>query len=297
MRLLTVLFALLVGSQAWASETVKVLTYNVYAKPDLTNTRMTHERMELICQRLKEASWDIVLLQEVWTKGYRGQFKDCGYPHVMDLKKTGKTKREGHLGSGLMILSKFPLEEQQRKVLVRPTGFKAIFKHGEGIVWKSLYLARARLPSGRTLWVGATHLVANYCDTGDFAACSSYQDTRYKQLNQISEHIAKTTHGEPLVIGGDFNFGPHQVSNDRSWQEFASIFPGYTQAPYTEEDCTSCSSNTFKDNDNGKIDHIYVSPGLKASAGARVFTETVTTKQGKITHLSDHYGWESLVEF
>lgn len=279
-----------VASAANAVTTVRVLSYNVYAKPDFTESRFTQDRMDALCDRLRTGPWDVVMLQEVWTKNHRTRLSRCGYPYVMNAG-------EGNLGSGLLILSKFPLTNQRRKVLVRPSGLKAMFKHGEGLVRKSVYLAEARLPDDRRIWLATTHLVANYCDTSNFTTCSSYQNVRRSQLKQASEFLLKTTKGQPLIFGGDFNFGPNPVSNDYSWREFGTRFPKFKQAPFDPAVSTSCSSNTFKDHNNGKIDHIYVSEHLTARDGALVFNDIVTTRQGHKTHLSDHYGWETTVDF
>jgi hypothetical protein len=74
-------------------------------------------------------------------------------------------------------------------------------------------------------------------------------------------------------------------------------FPGYVQAHYTDADCTSCSSNSFKDHDNGKIDHLFVSPDLRATSGGVVLKElSLSRADGREMNLSDHYGWETVVE-
>jgi endonuclease/exonuclease/phosphatase family metal-dependent hydrolase len=191
------------------------------------------------------------------------------------------------------------LEDQERKILVRPRGLKAIFAHGERIVSKSVYVVRARMPNGRSFWVANTHFVSNYCETSNFESCSSYQNVRYSQLTQASIFLRERTGDEAVIFGGDLNFGPHPTSNDRSWKEFEKFFPGFLQATYHDNpSCTSCSSNSFKANhtDGGKIDHIYVSPNLTARDGALVFTDMMTTRQGLETHISDHYGWETTVD-
>jgi endonuclease/exonuclease/phosphatase family metal-dependent hydrolase len=285
-----------IAAQAQATTSVRVLTYNVYAKPDPLESLFTEERMNKLCERLREGPWDIVMLQEVWTKNHRQRLSRCGYPHVMDLRATGSAKRERNLGSGLLILSRLPLEEQQRKILVRPAGIKAIVLHGEGLARKSVYLAKARLADGRSFWVANTHLVANYCITSDFSVCTSYQNVRLSQVKQAREFLWQKTAGETLIFGGDLNFGAHPTSHDRSWDEFATLFPGFQQAPHGPEISTSSETNSFKDDEGGKIDHIYVSPDLQARDGALVFTDMMTTRKGVQTHISDHYGWESTID-
>ena len=286
---------ILLSTGAYAAVELRVLTYNVYAKPDLTETRHTFERLDLICDQLKAGSWDIVLLQEAWTKGGRQVLSNCGYPHVMDLSQTGSRDKEGHLGSGLLILSRWPLGQQKRFVLTRPVGFKATFKHGEALVRKSLYLAQVQLPEGKRVWVGNTHLVANYCSKADFSKCSSYQKTRARQLEQLAHKIFDTVKNDPVILGGDFNMGEHPVSRDIGWQQFPSRFVGFHQAPHGAEVQTSCASNSFKDKDNGKIDHIFASSQLGIDHGALAFEQAVKLRHGGTSHLSDHYGWQSTV--
>ncbi len=296
MTYLFVLLTLLSGS-VMAQESLRVLTYNVYAKPDIFQVRKTTERMELVCERLKSGNWDVVFIQEVWTQKYRRMLSDCGFDYVMDLRKTGSTKKEKSLGSGLMILSKYPLEDQKRFLLTRPAGIAARIFHGEGFVRKSAYLANLVLPSGKKISLVNTHLVANYCTTGDWSNCQSYQNVRATQLAQVSDVVLNETQSGSVIFGGDLNMGPLPASRDVAWTEFDMYFPGYVQAPYTDADCTSCSDNRFKDHDNGKIDHLFVSPDLRATSGAVVLKElSVSRADGREMNLSDHYGWETVVE-
>lgn len=296
MTYLFLLITLLSGS-VMAQESLRVLTYNVYAKPDVFQKRKTVERMELVCERFKSGNWDVVFIQEAWTKKYRRMLSQCGFDYVMDLRKTGSDKTEKNLGSGLMILSKYPLADHQRFLLTRPAGIAARIFHGEGFVRKSVYLASLMLPSGKKIWLVNTHLIANYCTTADWSNCQSYQNVRATQLAEVSDVVLNETQNGSVIFGGDLNMGPLPASRDVAWTEFDMYFPGFVQAPYTDADCTSCSDNRFKDHDNGKIDHLFVSPDLRASAGAVVLKElTVSRADGREMNLSDHYGWETVVE-
>lgn len=284
-----------ITSAAAAAQSFKVLTYNVYAKPDLTEARYTFERLKLICQQLKSGPWDVVLIQEAWTAKGRQALSRCGFPHVMDLSQTGSTDKEGHLGSGLLILSRWPLLQQKRHVLTRPSGFKAIFQHGEALVRKSVYLAQIQLPASKFVWIANTHFVANYCSRPSFKDCSSYQEIRAKQLEQMAHYIFSIVKNDPVILGGDFNMGEHPVSRDVGWQQFPLRFAGFQQASHASDVQTSSGSNTFKDNDNGKIDHIFASPELTITEGALAFETPMKLRDGKLSHLSDHYGWQSTI--
>lgn len=281
---------------AHAATTLKVLTFNVYAKPDPFNSSYTRERMHTLCERLKTREWDVVMLQEVWTRGNRQRLASCGYPYVMDLRRTGSSKRERSLGSGLLILSKYPLAKKERLVLPRPWGRLADILHGEAIAWKSLYLAQAILPSGERVWLATTHLVANYCKSADFRGCDSYQVVRYNQLQRALDHLARRTGGARVIFGGDFNSGPHPARDDLSWKHLTSKFLGLRQAAYDPaRTCTSCSTNSFKGRDSGKIDHIFVSGDLEPHSGRVLLNERFKSKKQRWINVSDHYAWETSV--
>jgi endonuclease/exonuclease/phosphatase family metal-dependent hydrolase len=196
-----------------------------------------------------------------------------------------------------MILSRYPLLNQQRKILVRPKGLRAKIFHGEGLVRKSVYVAQIETPSGRLVSVANTHLVANYCSETRPTDCVRYDRVRESQFRQASEFLLQWSKGTPMVFGGDFNFGPHVISADPSWNQLDEILPGFRQADFDPTaDQTSSSSNSFNESSMGKIDHLFVSPELSLVHGAVVFAQKVISRHnGKEMNLSDHYGWETTV--
>ena len=299
MGTLFTLFAALMTDIFVAHTSIDVLTFNVYAKPDPTNIRYTNERMEQICEVLKSGPWDVVMLQEVWTSGNRKRFRNCGYAHVMDLNRTGENDTEGNLGSGLMILSRFPLQQSHRLILSRPSFNWASVTHGEILVGKSVYLTQAELPNGKNVWFANTHLVANYCKSVVYSDCDSYDVERLKQMTEAAQFVNSRTSGKSLVFAGDFNSGPHPFRNDSSWRNWEDLFPGLRQAPYdTANTCTSCGSNFFKATDSGKIDHIFASSDLIPSNGKVVLDSVFTSRDdGEKLNLSDHYAWETRIDF
>lgn len=284
-------------STVFAQVNLSVLTLNVYAKPDPIETRFTSERMERICETLRTGPWDIVMLQEVWTPGNRERFRSCGFPYVMDLQRTGAAAVEWHLGSGLMILSKFPLEKQERLVLSKPGLSWASLTHGETLVDKSVYLAQANLPRGEKVWLANTHLIANYCNAATLGDCDSYESLRFKQGSEAAAFVTARTGGRQVIFGGDFNSGPHPLRNDRMWKSWQLLFHGLRQASFDPKlVCTSCGSNFFKSADTGKIDHVFVSADLTPIEGRVVLDRPFRSRNGSASpHLSDHFGWETLV--
>ena len=297
MKLFLILTVFFHAQLSWAQSALNVLTFNVYAKPDPINSRYTNERMERICETFKRGNWDVVLLQEVWTKGYRQQFRQCGFPHVMDLNRTGELGAEGHLGSGLMILSKYPLSEQKRLILSKPSFNFTSVSHGESLVDKSVYLAQTVLPSGEKIWLANTHLTANYCSDSIFTDCDSYDLERYQQASEAARFVKSQVGENAIVFGGDFNSGPHPFRNDSLWKKWGELFPNLVQAQYdTQSICTSCGTNFFKSTESGKIDHLFASKNLFFESGKVVLGEKFKSpRSGLELNLSDHYGWESRV--
>ncbi|MBY0517879.1 MAG: endonuclease/exonuclease/phosphatase family protein [Bacteriovoracaceae bacterium] len=295
---LFILLLLSFSSLSFAQTRLKMLTYNVYAKPDFFNARLTEERMNNLCEKLKVSDWDVVFLQEVWTANHRERLSHCGFEYVMDLRKTGSVKKEKNLGSGLLILSRYPLEQQRRFRMVKPSGFQAVFKHGEAIVRKSIYLAKLNLGNNKSVWLANTHLVANYCDTLIRVDCVTYENVRALQLAKLSDVVLNETENGDVIFGGDLNMGPNPVARDVAWDQWQSYFPGFAQASY-DENSTSTSSdrNSWNEYNVGKIDHLFVSYGLEAISGQVVLTEKfISEVSGLETNVSDHYGWEMVVE-
>ena len=77
-----------------------VVSFNVAGVP---LTRHRGARLEAITERLRETGYSIAFLQEVWVRGDVDRLKKkAGFPYHAYAKK-------GLLGSGLLILSKFPI--------------------------------------------------------------------------------------------------------------------------------------------------------------------------------------------
>lgn len=289
-----VFLGLILSLQVLASVPLKVLTLNVFAKPDPGQKKSTTQRMEEICRVIKASNYDVVMLQEIWMVKYRKILRNCGYPYIMDQKNFKGVKRELDLGSGLLILSRYPFTQSMRFKLPHPTGLASFFLHGESLARKSLYLAEIEV-KGQKIWLANTHLVANYCDNEEWYNCTSYEKSRRTQIEFISRVIDVYAKGEPAIFGGDLNMGEKKIARDRVWDEMDKLFPGFTQGEYDHSISTFSFENLFNRglHDPGKIDHLFGSDHFEVQNAQVTMNKVFSDRKGNKRQYSDHYGWSA----
>ena len=280
--------------QLLASDSIQVLTFNVFAKPDPGQKKSTSQRMKKICEDIKKSNFDVVFLQEIWMVKYRSALKNCGYPYIMDQKQYIGSKKEPSLASGLMILSRHPIVKSMRFKLPHPKGLASFFLHGESLARKSLYLAQINV-NGKNIWFANTHLVANYCDNDDWYNCASYEGYRRKQTELIARIVETHSKNTPVVFGGDLNMGEKKLARDRIWDELNYLFPGFSQGDFDHAVSTFSSDNLFNLGrpDPGKIDHLFGSEHFNVTNSKVAMNETFQDRKGNKRNQSDHYGWSA----
>lgn len=296
------IFNLLISSSFVWAQSLKILSYNVYLKPEipfLSKSTYGSKRIIALCSELKKTNYDVIFLQELWQAKHRKMIKHCGYPFTLDISKSTlgttkwKSKPEGSLSSGLMILSKHPFTQWKRMNYNQRGDWFRIFNDGEFLVRKAAYIAQIRHSSGEKFWLANTHLVANYCDHFPYRKCNSYEKVRRAQIKQLSGAIIPLT--SPTIFGGDLNMGPQLIARDSIWDHLETYyFPGFKQANYDPSTTSTYSlKNLFNKHEVGKIDHLFGSQNLIASDGKIAFDKTYPIA-GKKMNLSDHFGWESI---
>ncbi len=298
------LLTLFISTIAVAGE-FKVLTYNIYRKPEPFGMGDTHaaKRVKHLCKVLRTTDYDVIMLQEVWLAKDRKNLAKCGYDFSVDIGvidndlpgRAAQVGREQNLETGLLLLSRYPIKKVIKKFYADRGNWRRIFIDGESIVSKAVYAAQIQISSLKNVWFVNTHLVANYCDTFPWIGCNSYEAIRAKQLKEVSQLVSKLD--GPIVFGGDLNMGPKLSTRDRIWDKFDVYFPGFSQASHDETaSSTSSSRNMFKVYDNGKIDHLFGSNDLTPLDGNVVFDQLMNI-EGMSLHLSDHFGWETTFSF
>jgi len=269
---------------------LSVLTFNVWGLPDMLApmTPARTERMAAICETLKDASerpdgWKVILLQEVWTMEDRETLKHCGYPYSADLDE------DTHLGdSGLLILSGYPIEEGSVRRLVFKEGGKITraLIDGEYLANKSGLIARILHPIAGPIWAANTHLISVYD-----AADDVYRETRQAQFREFLSWARAVSWGEPLLIGGDWNFGP----DSDLWRETSDAREGLSQLLPLKGFCTFAPTKIDEDLTSCQFDHLLGSERVRATTARAVFDQFIEVDQERL-RVSDHLGWETVFE-
>jgi endonuclease/exonuclease/phosphatase family metal-dependent hydrolase len=153
-------------------------------------------------------------LQEVWDPRYshverfaRGQNLHVVASSAPSLLSYLKLKL---FGGGLMIISKFPIEQSKEIIFDRGT-------HSDMFASKGALYAKINIGSAHhdlKVHVFNTHLQASYGH--EFNVNNPYADIRKKQLEQLAEFINQMTFRDkyPIILMGDFNVNAHRARGD-----------------------------------------------------------------------------------
>jgi len=267
---------------------ISILTLNIWGLPGGVFGLAPHReaRVRGICQELKKAAsqeggWDAVMLQEVWLRQDRKALSKCGYSYVVDLNNSPKV-----MDSGLLFLSRFPLKSASRLTFPRLPVDPSIVEDGEALVRKSGNLVKMIHPQAGEVWLANTHLVSYYAE----GAQDKYYEIRRKQFISFAEWARKKVGNNPLIIGGDWNFGAH---NPDLWKEKDLQLPGFIVSLESEKETTLSSENSFQEKDQGRVDHVFASPHFRSEGGFLSMVNRIE-KKGEPINLSDHFGWTEM---
>lgn len=265
---------------------ISVLTLNIWGLPGVGSFKLAplrRERVRGICQELKRAAedpygWDAVMLQEVWLKEDRRKLSRCGYREVMDLNDPILL-----MDSGLLFLSKHPLRNGKRLTYPAIPIGPDVVEDGESLVRKSANAVEMLHPQAGRVFLGNTHLVSYYAEGEQ----DQYQTTRRKQFLSFAKWIKKIAGNNPVVVGGDWNFGPQ---NHELWSEKEKNFSDFIVSQESEKETTLSSDNSFQEEDQDRVDHLFASGQFNSVRGRLEMNQPIKVN-GKLVNLSDHYGW------
>lgn len=187
---------------------INILCFNVWDLKYIAKFR--GERLEEIAKRLATSIWpepEIVGLQECFTQENYQKIRK----HTKKILPYGKFYNSGIFGGGLVILSKWPIEESSMfryPLNGRPTAF---FR-GDWFVGKGVACAKIRFgPRGNDIAeVFCTHMHAPY----EREPNDSYLCHRTAQAWEISKLMRGAAEKGHLVIGlGDFNMLPSSLAH------------------------------------------------------------------------------------
>ncbi|KAI9840727.1 MAG: phospholipase C type enzyme [Sclerophora amabilis] len=197
----------LMDSSTELPATIEVLTLNCWGLKFLATARK--DRLNEIGRRIaaRNPSPEIVGLQECWTQEDYQSIRE----QVRHILPYGKFYHSGIFGGGLVILSKWPIEESSM-VRYSLNGRPTAFFRGDWFVGKGVACARIRIGAGvrDIAEVFCTHLHAPY----EREPHDSYICHRTAQAWDIAKLMKGAVERGHLVIGlGDFNMLPLSLAH------------------------------------------------------------------------------------
>ncbi|WP_370897215.1 endonuclease/exonuclease/phosphatase family protein [Chryseobacterium gossypii] len=266
---------------------ITVMAYNLHLFVPFT-TLEDAVRQEKIIQfiRSNSSANDVLYLSEIWRDDTKNEFveslKDI-YPYSMHSNTTVINP-----GDGLLILSKFPIQESSFNAYNDSAG-------DLGLVSKGFHKTRFSTPNG-DFYSFFTH-----------AQDSGHISIRKKQFEQIKSNM-NDLEGIPSIITGDLN-----VIGDRllEYTDMKSLFANYKDS---FRESNSISGFTYDNTlnkladyfypvaSNGptqeRLDYVLVSEGLN-TVSSQVISDCnyQSSYFNSIIPCSDHYGIQSTLSF
>lgn len=243
--------------------TIKMVTFNIWDLFPIGTSRA--KRMQAIGMKLVELKPDLIGFQEAFYPSDRKillkRLKEAGLIHSHYF-------RSGFMGSGLLVASRFPIEEVFFHRFSARGKFYKVW-HGDWWAGKGICLARVKLPGGRGhLDFFDTHAHAGYGN-------DEYKDVILSNLKECAAFInAASTKTSPVICTGDFNSGRDSIQNKTLVQD-AKLLRLMTI--------------------DSAIDHIFgqKNPGYKFKVLETVPIRGTVDVGRKVQKLSDHSGFMS----
>ncbi|XP_014096081.1 putative neutral sphingomyelinase isoform X1 [Bactrocera oleae] len=225
---------------------LSILTLNVWGIPFPFISKDREARIAAIGLELSSGKYDIVSLQEVWSR------KDC---------ETLKNATElvlpyahyfysGVMGSGLLVLSKYPILSS----FFHPWSVNGYFhriQHADWFGGKGVGLCRI-LVDKHVIHLYNTHLHAEYNNNND-----DYKTHRVIQAFDTAQFI-RATRGDSVlqVLAGDLNAQPHDLT--------------YKVLLYTSKMQDCCNSKNIVTNEYQRNSYTASNTSNKMSAGVHI---------------------------
>lgn len=263
-------------------------------------SQLTTERITHIAETLAQSNCDIVCLQEVWQERHWKILKsrlEATLPYA-------KFYYSGMFGSGLAILSRFPISQTDMRPYTLNGRPQAFFR-GDWFVGKGIASAIIDLPDGRQCQVFNTHMHAPYNEKVDTYLC--HRTAQGWELRKMIKASVKA--GYLTFATGDFNSTPgslvHRFLTTNLSDSFITLNPSLPLFPDLEESlnpqelietygvtCDVAPINTWRsiqapNSSPKRLDYLFHDDQVIPEALDVTFTELVPTVQ---CSSSDHFG-------
>lgn len=180
-----------------ATDSLKLLSWNIYMLPPVVKITGKRKRARAIGEKLAQSDYDVLVLQEAFHAGarrmIRHRLKEL-YPH-----ENGPAFRKAFslkTSSGVWILSKYPIKELGKVRFRQKAGFD------NKMARKGALMVEID-KDGQKFHIVGTHLNAG-----------GSLDVRTSQVRQIKDELIDAHHepGTPLIVAGDFNISKFDPS-------------------------------------------------------------------------------------
>lgn len=152
------------------TQTIKILSWNIFMIPPTIFKSCQCERAPLIASTVKSWDADVIIFQEAFQKKVRLMIWDLikeTYPYETGVPKSGFLK----VHSGVWIVSKYPIEKQESIVYKAKKGSDGFAKKGATFIEINM--------NGKKFQVIGTHVQSG----------SKYQAIRYLQFKQLIDQL------------------------------------------------------------------------------------------------------------
>lgn len=275
-----------------AASSLKLLSLNMWSVPG--QRKLIFARSEAVGRKLAKKDYDLVLFQEVFTRGVRTTLLyHIGRGYEDRYQRTPFPR----LNSGLFNLSKFEITK---------TGFMPFRSCGglQCLSKKGILYMQVKLPEGELVDIFNLHAQALALTPGTVV--------RSNQFTQMRSYIDKKNDGTiPVIIVGDFNvdgnsqeYGVFQQTLydfKDVWNEMNLGQPGYTWDPTTNY---WAADDWIDDTGPQRLDYIWIRDGKKHSWSIDKINISFAKKipwwgsglNPKTVLASDHYGLEATLQ-
>lgn len=208
---------------------VEVVSLNCWGLKYISS--LTDERIDHIASFLHARDPDIVCLQEIWQQRH---WRVVSH-RLRDTHPYAKYFYSGIFGSGLAILSKYPITQTQMRGYTL-NGRPQAFWRGDWYVGKGVASAVVDLPDGRQMQLFNTHMHAPYNEKVDTYLC--HRIAQGWELRKILR--ASVMAGYITFVTGDFNSVPgslvHRFLTTDLSDTFLTLNPDTPLFPPENED-------------------------------------------------------------
>lgn len=251
--------------------------------PKPINFSLQPERTSIIAGQLKEAPYDVILMQEAFRRDFRNKVgsavkKDFPFQDYLQ-----RSMRPWHfLNSGLFVVSRHPFEVLDHWYFTRCT-------HSDCLSAKGVLLIEVTLPSTKKVQIAMTHTQA-----WDDRKAQGVRAFQFEEIKHLLELHA--TPGTPQILAGDFNIDgkalheyPHLLElmamKARSLDGELNYTNGFPN------DCYKTPGGSYQ-----WLDHVWLKPNETASEITYNAVRPMKgTLKGRECYLSDHHSVEARI--